>query len=191
MPLRRTLVGSIVATGLIIGLTSCGSDDDASRSTPVSNTPSSPTSTAPTSTPVDPTATAKAKVLADYQAYVAFFARGLVSNNPTYPYEQMMTGNALKATKSVTTGMQISGRKFSGTYKYLKGSVTALNLKAKPATATVQACAMDSVILRDKKGKALTSPAKVATNDRLVLTGGRWKVTETTTLDEHGEGCTS
>jgi hypothetical protein len=190
MSLRRTLLGSIIATGLILGLTGCGGDDHASQPTPVSDTPA-PTASTSTPTPVDTTATAKAKVLADYQAYVAFFARGLVSNNPTYPYEQMMTGNALKATKSVTTGMQISGRKFSGTYKYLKGSVVALNLKAKPATATVQACAMDSVILRDKKGKALTSPAKVATNDRLVLTGGRWKVTETTTLDEHGEGCTS
>jgi hypothetical protein len=190
MPLRRTLLGSIVATGLLIGLTSCGSDDDASRSTPVSNTPSSPTSTAPTSTPVDPTATAKAKVLADYQAYVTFRVRGLVSNDPTYPYGQVMTGNALQATKSVTTGMQLSGRKFSGSYTYIKGSVVALNLKAKPATATVQACATDAVMLKDKTGKALTSPAKVSTNDRLVLVAGRWKVTETTTLDEHGEGCT-
>ncbi|MDX6250231.1 MAG: hypothetical protein QOF10_3591 [Kribbellaceae bacterium] len=193
MQLRRTVFGSVIATGLILGLTGCGGNDQATQPTPVSDTPSPTMSTppTPTPTPVDPVAAAKVKVLADYKNYVAFQTRGVVTNDPVYPYEQVMTGNALRSMKSVVTGMNMMGRKYSGSLTFLKGSVVALNLKAKPATATVQACEMDALVVKDKKGKTLTAPpAKVSTDDRLVLVGGRWKVTETTTLDEHSEGCT-
>jgi hypothetical protein len=191
MQRRRTVFGSVIATGLILGLSSCGGNDHATQPTPVSDTPSPTVSTVPTPTPVDPVVAAKAKILADYKNYVAFRTRGFLSNDPVYPYEQVMTGNALQAMKSVMTGMNMMGRKYSGSLTFLKGSVVALNLKTRPATATVQACSMDALVLKDKKGKRLTgAPAKVSTDDRLVLVGKLWKVTETTTYDEHSEGCT-
>jgi hypothetical protein len=191
MPLRQKLLGAIVATGLVLGLSACGGDDKPTGSTPISTAPSPTATPTPTPTPVDPTVAAKAKIMADYETYVAFRARGFASNNPTYPYEQMMAGNALQAMKSVTAGMQMVGRKYSGTMIYLKGSVAVLNLKAKPATATVQACVMDNLVLKDKKGKALTKgPAKVATDDKLVQVGTQWKVTETTTYSDASAGCT-
>ena len=87
-----------------------------------------------------------------------------------------MTGNALQAAKSVTTGMNLSGRKFTGSYKYLSGSVVALDLKAKPATATIKACVDDAVVLRDKTGKALTSPSGKGLYER--QTGARWREVE-------------
>jgi hypothetical protein len=189
MPLRQRLLGAIVATGLVLGLSACGGDDKATG-LPESTASSSAAAPTPTPTPVDPAVAAKAKIMADYETYVAFRARGFASNNPTYPYEQMMAGNALQAMKSVTAGMQMVGRKYSGTMTYLKGSVAVLNLKAKPATATVQACVMDKLVLKDKNGKALTKgPAKVATDDELVLVGTQWKVTETTTYSDTSAGC--
>lgn len=190
MTLRQTALGLAVAGGLLVGMTACGGDG---KTPTASDLPTSvPTSTPPkaTPTPVDPTAVAKAEVLKDYQEFLAFRARGMVSNNAVFPYEQMMTGNALRAARSYVGAMATVGSKFSGSYKYLKGSVVAVNLKAKPATASVQACAMDSLILTNKSGKQLTEPAKVATDDKLILTGGRWKVTETFSGEPTGEGCT-
>lgn len=190
MTLRQTALGLAVAGGLLVGMSACGGDD---KTTSADELPTSvPTSAPPsaTPTPADPTAAAKAEVLKDYQEFLAFRARGMVSNSATFPYEQMMTGNALRAAKSYVGGMASVGSRFSGSYKYLKGSVVAVNLKAEPATASVQACAMDSLILTDKSGKQLTEATKVATDDKLVLTGGRWKVTETFSGEPTGEGCT-
>jgi hypothetical protein len=193
MQLRRTLFGLVVAAGLLFSLAGCGGTDHGTQPTPVSDTPSPTVSTipTPTPTPAGPVAAAKAKAIADYKNYVAFQSRGFVSNDPAYPYEQVMTGNALQAMKSVVGGMNLAGSKYSGSTTFLKGSVVALNLKAKPATATVQACVQDALVLKNKKGKTLTEPpAKVSTNDRLVLVGTKWKVTETTTYDAHAAGCT-
>lgn len=188
MPLRQKLLGAIVATGLVLSLSACGGDDKPSGSVPATTPLPTPT---PTPTPVDPSVAAKTKIIADYKNYVAFQSRGVVSNHATYPYDQVMTGNALQAIKSVTAGMEMIGRKYSGSLTFLKGSVVALNLKTKPATATVQACEMDALVLKDKKGKTLSKgPRKVATNDKLVLVGSRWMVTETTTLSEASAGCT-
>lgn len=189
MKLRQTTLGLALAAGLVLGSSGCNSDDQAAP--PASDIPSAtPTPATPPMPTADPTTLAKDKALADYEAYAAFRSRGLLSNDPAYPYEQAMTGNALQAAKSVTTGMNLSGRKFTGSYKYLSGSVVALDLKAKPATATVKACVDDAVVLRDKTGKVLTSPpAKVSTNDKLVLVGAKWKVTETATLPASAAGC--
>jgi hypothetical protein len=104
MQRRRTVFGSVIATGLILGLSSCGGNDHATQPTPVSDTPSPTVSTVPTPTPVDPVVAAKAKILADYKNYVAFRTRGFLSNDPVYPYEQVMTGNALQAMKSFVAG---------------------------------------------------------------------------------------
>jgi hypothetical protein len=193
MQLRRTLLSAAITTALVLGLSGCGSKDDATQQPSVSDTPSptAPTVSKSTPTPVDPVVAAKATVLADYKSFTVFRTRGFLSNDPVYPFEQAMTGNALKAMKSVMTGMNMLGRKYTGNLTFLKGSVVVLNLKAKPATATVQACAMDALVLRDKKGKALTgAPAKVSTNDKMVLVGKLWKVTETTTYDQNSAGCT-
>jgi hypothetical protein len=190
MPLRQTLLGAIVAAGLIFGLSACGDGEKAAGPTPVSDTPSPTATPTPTPTPVDPIVAAKAKIIADYKNYVAVRSRGLASNNPTYPYDQAMTGNALQAMKSVAAGNQMIGRKASGSVTYLKGTVTALNLKTKPASATVQACIMDKLVLKDKKGKVLTDPpAKISTSDKLVLVGTQWKITETASEDAAGAGC--
>jgi hypothetical protein len=190
MRLVRTVLGLVVAGGLIFGVSACGGDDKTTGPTPVSDTPSPTATPTPTPTPVDPTVAAKAKIVADYKNYVAVQSRGLVSNNPTYPYDQTMTGNALHAVKSVTAGNQMIGRKYSGSVTYLNATVAALNLKTKPATATVQGCIMDKLVLKDKKGKTLTGPpSKLATSDKLVLVGTRWKVTETASEDASGAGC--
>lgn len=190
MPLCQKLLGAIVATGLILGLSACGGDDKPTGSTPVSTTPLPSATPTPTPTPVDPTVAAKAKIVTDYQNYIAARSRGLVSNNPTYPYDQVMTGNALQAMKSVTAGNQMIGRKYSGSVTYLKGTVTALNLKTKPATATVQACITDKLVLKDKKGKTLTGPpSNLSTSDKLALVGTQWKITETASEDASGPGC--
>jgi hypothetical protein len=191
MTFRRAVLSLTMTAALIAVVTGCGGSDQTSP--PVTDTPSSttpaPTPT-PTPTPVDPTVAAKKKILADYAAYATFSANGLLSNRPTFPYEQRMTGNALQAIKSVTAGMEMTGRRFTGSYKYLKGTVVALNLKTEPATATVRGCAYDAIVLRDKKGKVLTDPpSKTSTKDQLVLIGQRWMVTETQTLDAADGGC--
>jgi hypothetical protein len=193
MQLRRTALGTVIAAGLILSLSSCGGKDHATQPAPVSDTPAPTVSAASTPTPksVDPVAAAKAHAMTDYRNYIAFQSRGFVTNHPTYPYEQVMTGNALQAMKSFVGGMNLAGSKFSGSLTFLKGSVVALNLKAKPATATVQACLKDALVLKNKRGKTMSSPPqRVSTNDRLVLVGKLWKVTETTTYDAHSAGCT-
>jgi hypothetical protein len=188
MPLRQKLLGAIVATGLVFSLSACGGDDEPTGSTPISTTPS-PTVT-PTPTPVDPTVAAKAKVIADYKNYIAFRGRGFVSNNPTYPYDQVMTGNALQADKSIASGNQMIGRKYSGSVTFLKATVTALNLKTKPATATVQGCITDALVLKDKQGKVLTDPpSNLSTSDKLIFVSNRWKITETSSEGASGPGC--
>jgi hypothetical protein len=189
MQLRRTVFGTVVVTGLILGLTGCGGNDQATQPTPVSDTPS-PTMPVTTPTPVDTVAAAKAKVLADYKNYLAVQARGLVTNDPTFAYDQVMTGDALKLVKSVVTGARLRGTRYTGTTHFLKGSVVALNLKAKPATATVQACVLDALTAKDKKGKTLSAPPQqVSTEDKLVLEGGRWKATVTKTTGKDDAGC--
>jgi hypothetical protein len=190
MPLGRALVGSVVAAGVLLGLSACGSDEKAtplSSDTP-SPTPSSPTAS-PTPTPVDPTLAVKAKIMADYKNSIATQSHGIVSNNPAFPYEQVMTGNALASIKAVMTGSYNIGTKYTGGVRFIKGKVTALNLKATPATATVQACVFDGLKATSKRGKVTSASTEVSRHDRMVLIGGRWKATETTTLEKGAPGC--
>jgi hypothetical protein len=189
MQLRRTLFGFVIATGLILGLSSCGGSDHAAQPTPVSDTPSPTASTVSAPPPVDPVAAAKAKVMADYKDFVAIRTRGIVSNNPTFAYDQVMTGDALAATKSVAAGSQMIGTKYSGSVRFIKGQVVALNLKVKPATATVQACIFDGLSARSKSGKVTTSSTEVSREDRMVLVGSRWKATKTKSLAKDAPGC--
>ncbi|WP_165952841.1 hypothetical protein, partial [Kribbella albertanoniae] len=143
----------------------------------------------PTPTPVDPTVAAKAKVLADYKRFIDIKARGYVSNIPTFPYEQVMTGDALAATKSVVAGAELAGIKYSGASRFLRGEVTALNLKAKPATATVQACVFDGLKSTSKRGKVTSLQDELSREDQMVLLDGHWKATETNAFDKSKGGC--
>jgi hypothetical protein len=194
MPLRRTGFGSIAATALILGLSGCGSDEHATPR-PVSDTPqvtSSSPASSPPPTPVDPAAAAKAKVMSDYKYFVAFWTKGTLSGDPTYPYEQTMAGEALRVTKSASTADHLRGIKFSGSTSFLRGSVVALDLKAKPATARVQACELDQISGVDSKGKRAYNPAgQVSTDITLTLLGGRWKVTGQAVAGKDEGACAS
>jgi hypothetical protein len=135
---------------------------------------------------------AKAKVLADYRTFVATRARGFVSNSPTFPYEDVMTGEALQAQKAGMTGAYEIGTKYSGSARFLRARVLSLNLQAKPATAKVQACILDSLASTSKSGKKQGgTPQEVSTDDQMVLVGGRWKTSVTKTLDKAAAGCAS
>lgn len=127
--------------------------------------------------------------MADYKNFVATRSRGIVTNDPTFPYEQIMTGNALSATKSVATGANMIGTKYSGSVRFIKGEVVALDLKAKPATATVQACVFDGLSTKSKSGKVTSSSTEVSREDRMVLVDGIWKATETKSLSKESPGC--
>lgn len=190
MPMGRALGGAVVAAGLIAGLCACGgADADTTTRSIDSPLPTSSTPSTATPTPVDPTVAAKAKVMADYQYYIATRSRGIVSNSPTFPFEKVMTGNALSAIKSAMGGTWTAGAKYSGSVRFVKGEVAVLNLKSKPATAIVQACVYDGLKLTSKSGKVTSSAVEVSRRDQLVLIGGRWKATETKGLNRSEPGC--
>ena len=185
----RTALG-LVTMGLVLSVGGCGGAGKATSS--ATDTPlvpvSSPSPSAP-STPVDPAAVVKAKVMSDYKTFVATRSRGIVSNNPTFPYEQVMTGNALSTIKSVMTGSRMAGTTYSGGLRFVKGHVSALNLRSKPATAIVQACVFDGLKATSKTGKVTTSSGEISKQDRLVLIAGHWKATETQSLEKGAPGC--
>lgn len=185
----RTAFGMMLAIGLVLGVGGCGGEDKAPQS---ADTPSATVSTAsptPTPTAADPSAAVKAKIMADYKLSIETQSRGIVSNRPTYPYEQVLTGNALSALRSVVTGAQMIGTKYSGDIRFVKGKVATLNLTTKPATATVQACVFDGLKATSKSGKVTSSATQVSREDQLVLVAGRWKATETKSLDKGAPGC--
>jgi hypothetical protein len=192
MQLRRTLLSAAITTALVLGLSSCGGKDDATQQPPVSDPPAStPSTPKPSVTPAVPTAAANAKVLADYQTFVATRTRGFLSNSPTFPYEDVMTGEALQAQKAGMTGAYDIGTKYSGAARFLKAHVVSLNLQAKPATAKVQACILDSLASTSKSGKKTGgTPQEVSTDDQMVLVGGKWKTSINRTLDKTAAGCT-
>ncbi|HET6759535.1 MAG TPA: hypothetical protein VFH20_09685 [Propionibacteriaceae bacterium] len=193
MLLARRLSSTLLAAGMVAGLGACGGQADSvsqSSETPlVPTTPPRP-SVSPSPSPVDPTAATNAKIMADYKVYVARRSSGTVTNRPTYPYEEFMTGNALSVLKSSVTGQYLIGTKFGGSLRFVKGRVAALNLKAKPATATVYGCVIDDLTATTKKGKVTRSGGiRMSTHDKLVLVGGKWKVTETQSNDSGEPGC--
>ncbi|GAA1559808.1 hypothetical protein GCM10009804_15780 [Kribbella hippodromi] len=193
MSLGRALSVAGLAAGLIAGLAACGGQADKAAQTP--ETPLLPATTPPPSvtpspTPVDPTVAAKIKIMADYKAYIATKSNGMVSNHPTYPFERNMTGNALQSMKSWMGGMYLIETKYGGNITFVKGRVAALNLKAKPATATVYGCVIDNLTATSKKGKVRRSGGThLSTHDQLVLVGGTWKVTENQSNDSKSPGC--
>ncbi|GAA1559827.1 hypothetical protein GCM10009804_15800 [Kribbella hippodromi] len=182
-----------LAACLVAGLAACGGQSDKAAQTP--ETPLLPATTPPPSVtpspkPVDPTAAVKAKIMADYKAYIADRSRGTVTNHPSYPYERHMTGNALSAIKSAVGGMYLIGTKYGGNMVFVKGRVAALNLKAKPATATVYGCVISNLTATSKKGKVRRDGGiRASTHDQLVLVGGTWKVTENQSNDPREPGC--
>jgi hypothetical protein len=189
MTIRRTVFGVALATGLALGAGACGGDE---KTPQTADTPSATSSTppaVPTPTPVDPTTAAKTKIIADYKRSIETQSQGIVSNNPTYPYEQVLTGNALSALRSVVSGAQMIGTTYSGGIRFVKAKVTTLNLSSKPATATVQACVFDGLKATSKSGKVTASSTQISREDRLVLVAGRWKATETKSLDKSAPGC--
>ncbi|GAA2843717.1 hypothetical protein [Kribbella solani] len=194
MSSARTLSGAVLAACLVAGLAGCGgADKDKAAETP--QTPllpasAPPSSATPTPKPVDPTTAAKTKILADYKAYVAAKSSGMVSNRPSYPFEQHMTGNALSAMKSQMGGMYLIETKYGGNIIFVKGRVAALNLKAKPATATVYGCVISNLTSRSKTGKVRKDGGlRASTHDQLVLVGGTWKVTENQSNKPQDPGC--
>jgi hypothetical protein len=175
-----------------LGLSACGGGDDTTTQptgSPLVETSSPAPSATPTPTPVDPTVAAKAKVMADYKLAIATQGRGIVSNHPAFPYQQVLTGNALSKLKSAMSGAQLAGVKYSGQVRFVKGEVTALNLKAKPATATVQSCVFDGLKATSKTGKVTASSGDTSRADELVLVDGRWKITESESFEKTEPGC--
>jgi hypothetical protein len=188
MRLRRTAC-VLLALVSVLGIGGCGGQGNTSTTsdTPLPIPTVSSTSPTTPAAPTDPAAATKAKIMADYKTYIAARSRGIVSNNPTFPYEQVMTGNALSAIKSVVTGSQMAGTKYSGGIRFVKGEVAALNLRSKPATAMLQACIYDGLKAASKSGKVTSSSIETSSEDRLVLIDGRWKATETKSLDKNAE----
>lgn len=193
MSLARTLSSAALAAVLVASLGACGGQADTavqSPETPLVPTSAPPSSVTPSPTPVDPTIAVKSKIMADFQAYVAGSSRGMSTNHPTYPYDQFMTGNALTVMKSLVTGAYLIGTKYGGSIRFVKGHVAALNLKSKPATATVYGCIIDDLTATTKKGKVTKSGGiRLSAHDQLVLIGGKWKVTETESHDSGEPGC--
>jgi hypothetical protein len=182
MTLRRTMFGMAMTAALTAGITGCGG---AQSSLPELDTASS---TTPGPTPAPTTApAATTKVLADYKYFFAFRSRGIVSNDAAYPFEKVMTGKALQTAKSMAGFAYLSGRRYSGSYKYLSASVATVDLKAH--AATVKGCAYDGLVLTLKNGKKQSTPGTVATTARLVLVGTRWMVTDTGISDAGSGGC--
>ncbi|MDX3007073.1 hypothetical protein PWY87_35755 [Kribbella solani] len=195
MSSARTLSGAVLAACLVAGLAGCGGQADKDKAAETPQTPllpasAPPSSAKPTPKPVDPTTAAKAKIMADYKTYVGWRSAGVVSNRPSYPFEQYMTGNSLQVVKSLMGGMYLIGTKYGGSMTFVKGRVAAVNLKAKPATATVYGCVIDDLTATNKQGKVRRSGgSQMSTRDQLVLVGGRWKVTETQTNTPESPGC--
>ena len=189
MPLRRTVFGWVVSAALVVGVTGCGGSDEVTPK-PVSGTPPVSPSSPTRSKPVDPTTVAKSRALADYQYFVAFWTKGKLSGNPTYPYDQVMTGEALQLTNSVATADELRGITASGSVKYLRGSVVALNLSAKPSIARVQSCELDQITGVDKKGGQVYRPVgEVSSDTTLTLVGGRWKVSRKAVSGKEDGAC--
>lgn len=189
MPLRRTLLGSIVATGLILGIGGCGGEGKTPQTADTPSVTSSTTSATPTPSE-DPTAAARAKVLADFQQYVLVWSKGKTTGGATYPYEQVMTGQALKVTKSVASADHLRGIRATGSVTFVRGSVVALNLRAKPSTARVQGCLLDQISGTDKKGTKVYKPTgKVSADVTLNLVDTTWKVASTGLTEKGVDAC--
>lgn len=191
MPLRRTVSGLAAATGLLFSLSACG-DNDQTAPPPADSPATSSSTPSATPTPVDPTTAAKTKALADYQYFVTFWTKGKTSGNPAYPYDEVMTGEALKLTKSVATADDLRGIKATGAVKFLRGSVASVDLAAKPATARVLSCELDQITGVDKKGKQVYRPVgEISSDTTLALVGDRWKVTRKTVSGKDEGACAS
>ncbi|WP_405059688.1 hypothetical protein OG474_44140 [Kribbella sp. NBC_01505] len=186
MKIRHIACTTTLAVGLLLGATACGGSDK--KSLPPTDQPTT-TTPKPTPTPVDPTVAAKAKIIADYKVFIDIQTRGLVSNSPTFPFEQVMTGNALASAKSVMGASLLAGTRYSGSARFLRAEVSQLNLKAKPATATVQACVFDGLKATSKKGKVTSLQDELSRHDQMMLIDGHWKATETTGLNKTQPGC--
>jgi hypothetical protein len=165
------------AIGLLLTAASCGGGND--RAEAASDTPIIPTTpvAATTATPTaDPTAAAKAKVLADYSRFFAVNQKGLRDGGVSYPYEQIMVEPALGAAKRYQAYVKgVRGARVSGSSKLLEARISASDLFGKQPTATVIACAMDNLKAVDKFGKVLASPpGKISRLDKFKLVKGRW-----------------
>ncbi|WP_405059690.1 hypothetical protein OG474_44150 [Kribbella sp. NBC_01505] len=185
MRIRRAVAGVVVVAGLVIGCSSRGSDTPQTAGTPSG----APTTPSPTPTPVDPTEVAKAQIMADYKVFIDTQSKGFVSNHPTFPYEEVMTGKALASTKSVMAASELAGTKYAASLRFLRGEVFSLNLKATPSTAMVYGCIFDGLTATSKKGKVTPAAGEVSTHDQVTMVDGRWKASDTDTLKKTEPGC--
>ena len=183
------------AIGLLLTLGACGGSDHpaaTSNQTPIiPSTPVKAPTTKPTPRPADPTAAARAKVLADYAVFYAHFMKGLRYGGVTYPYQTVMIDPALSAAKDNQTFFKgLRGAKVSGNGQLLESRVSDIQLSGKPPTATVVACVTDNLTAVDKKGKVIARPpGKISRRDMLKLVKGRWMVYSTESRDK-SYGCT-
>lgn len=181
----------VAVCSLLLALSACGGNDATQAASQTSVLPTATPSPTPTAKPtVDPTTAAKARILADYAYFYAFYIKGALHGGVSYPYEQVMTGGALSAFKSFIAATKgLRGARFTGSAPFLGSEVTALDLRAKPATATVVACVIDNVTGTDKAGKRIFSPpGKVSRVDKVQLIKGRWMVFSTDVKSE-SVGC--
>lgn len=168
--------------GLALLIAGCGGTPEARPGTSLPTiTPSTTTPVAtptPTPTPVDPTTAAKAKVLADYANYHQVFLAGLVKGGANFRYDHVLTGEALAGMNAyIAFHKGVRGTRFSGSAKLTSSMVTAINLKSKPATASVRGCVIDGVTGVSKAGKPVVTPAgRVLKREQLRFLNGRWKV---------------
>lgn len=169
------------AIGLLLTAAACGGGDE--RAETAGDTPIVPTTpvTATTATPTaDPTATAKAKLLADYSRFYALNMKGLRDGGVSYPYEQIMIEPALGNAKRYQVKVKgVLGAKVTGSTKLLDARISTSDLFGKQPTATITACAIDTLTAVDKHGKVFgKGPGKVSRIDKFKLVKGRWMAYE-------------
>lgn len=184
------------AIGLLLTLGACGGGDKPAAAS--NETPLIPSITAPTATPsatrkptpVDPTTAARGQVLAAYPVFYATLMGGLRDGGVAYRYDAVMVGAALEAAHSNQQILKGFRRmKVTGTWQLLEARVSAIDLAAKPATATVTACVIDNLTGVDKNGKVTKPGGKISRRDMLKVVKGRWMVYSTQSL-EKSYGCT-
>jgi hypothetical protein len=172
---------TLVAVSLLMTLGACGGNDAATPA--ASQSPIVPETSTPTPRPsptpaADPTTAARAKILADYSVYVAFFAKGLRYGGAGYPYEQWMVDPALTAVKNYMGAIKgVRGAKVTGESRLVGSRVAEMDLTAKVPTAVVVACINDGFNATAKDGKVLVrAGGKVSRRDKVKLLKGRWMV---------------
>jgi hypothetical protein len=170
----------IVAVGLSVVLSACGSTSGHARG---SSSPAKPTTSpiAPlTPTTLDPTVTA---VVAAYRASWSAFEHALADANPSDPaLAATMVDPQLQGVKANLVADQRQGIVGRGTFT-LHPKITALST----ASASIVDCAYSTAeLVYESTGKPVppvTPPENDGVSSTLTLTAGTWKVERQTVTD--------